>query len=72
MSNFIRCSGFSHMMLFRCHVHVGLSGCCGKNDFICNRWEERNEYRHLFLWLVQLGPEANVLRSAVRISLWLF
>ena len=30
--------------------------------------EERNEYRHLFLWLVQYGTEANALRYAVRIS----
>ena len=47
---------------------AGLSGCCGKFVHMQSMREERNEYRHLFLWLGQYGTEANALHYAVRIS----
>ena len=43
LSYFIRlCSGFSLITMFRCHISsAGLSGCCGKNDFVCNHWKSK-------------------------------
>jgi len=57
------------MMLVGFVVVLAYLGAVG-NLFICN--QERNEYRHLFLWLVQYETETNALHYAVRISSRLF
>ena len=57
-SYFIRhCSGFSLIMTFRCHVSAGLSGCCGKNDFVCNHWERKGMSTDVyFCGYCNMGP----------------
>jgi hypothetical protein len=52
---FRHCSGFSLIMMFRFHGSVGLSACCGEWAHMQSVGEERNEYRRLFLWLMQYG-----------------
>jgi hypothetical protein len=52
----------------RFYSSAGLSECCGKFVHMQSMGEERNEYRHSFLWLLQYGTEANALHYAVRIS----
>ena len=52
----------------RFHGGAGLSGCCGEFVNMQSVGEERNEYRHLFFWLVQYGTETNAFHYAVRIS----
>ena len=43
---------FSLTLTFRFHGSAGLSGCCWVWVHVQSVGQERNEYRHLFLWLV--------------------
>ena len=58
------CLGFSLIVMFTFCGSNGSAGCCGQCVHMQSAGEERYAYRHC-----NVGPEAIVLHSAVRISL---
>ena len=65
------CLGLIRVMVLSFCGAAVLSVCCGKWVYMQSVGGERREYRRLFLWLVRYGTGANILYSAVGISLWL-
>jgi hypothetical protein len=64
--------GFSLIMMFGFLVVLAYLGAVG-NEFICNQWERKGMHTDIYFYVqCNMGPEANVLHSPIRIASWLF